>query len=213
LCATHDAATITTVLVHGNRVSSSDAIAHGMAVYCQLSASVSDDSRLRHVIWSWPSDQIAGPLRDIRVKAERTTSEAFYLASLLSRLPPDARVSLIGHSFGVRIFTGSLHLLAGGSLGGRVLPHETADARMPVRGVAIAAALDHNWLYPGRRHGQALSMVDQLLVFYNPCDPVLKRFHWVVEGRSGTALGYSGLVCPQRLGEAGARVEQMNVGP
>ena len=213
LCAVDTPETITTALVHGNRVDRAQAIARGMAVYRALASRASDQTRLLHLIWSWPAEKTPGPLRDARAKAQRTESEAYYLSCLLAQFESDTPVSLIAHSFGVRVVTGSLHLLAGGSLSGRVLPREKTDVRMPVRVVAVAAAMDNHWLLPGQRHGLAVNLVDQMLISYNPCDPVLRRYRWIAENRSDRALGYSGLVCANRLGEAASRIEQINVSP
>ena len=80
-----------------------------------------------------------------------------------------------------------------------------------MRVVAVAAAMDNHWLFPGCRHGMAVTLVDQMLISYNPCDPVLKRYRWVAESRSQNALGYTGLPCSYRLGEAASRVQQINV--
>jgi hypothetical protein len=128
-------------------------------------------------------------------------------------MDPHVPVSLIGHSFGVRIATGALHLLAGGSLAGRVLPVGPPTRRSPARVVAISAAMDHHWLLPGRRHGLAMDLVDRMLVMYNPCDCVLKRYPLISESRSGHALGYTGLVGSSWLGEAAERIEQIRSTP
>ena len=213
LCAVDTPETITTALVHGNRVDRAQAVARGMAVYRALASRATDQMQLRHVIWSWPAERTPGPLRDARAKAQRTESEAYYLSCLLTQLESDTPVSLIAHSFGVRVVTGSLHLLAGGSLAGRVLPRENTDVRMPVRVVAVAAAMDNHWLLPGHRHGLAVNLVDQMLISYNPRDPVLRRYRWIADNRSGSALGYSGLICSNRLGEAATRIQQINVSP
>ncbi len=213
LCATDSPETITTVWVHGNRVDRGHALSHGMAAYRALAARATEETQLRHVIWSWPADKVAGPVRDGRAKAQRTESESYYLGCLLSKLAPDARVSLWGHSFGVRIITGSLHLLSGGSLSCRVLPVDDVDARMPMRVVTVAAAVDNNWLLPGCRHGLAVNLVDQILIFYNPCDPVLRRYRWVARERSQNALGFTGLIGAYRLGEAATRIDQINARP
>ena len=82
-----------------------------------------------------------------------------------------------------------------------------------MRLVALAAAIDSHWLFPGCRHGMALTLVDQMLISYNPCDPVLKRYRWVAESRCQDALGYTGLLCSHRLGEAASRVVQINTAP
>jgi len=212
-CSIDDPRTITTFYVHGNRVDSDQAVAGGLSIYRVVASRATEEIRLRYVIWSWPSDRVRGPLRDVRSKARRSNLEGYYLGCLLSRLDPHDRVSLIGHSFGARIATGSLHLLAGGSLCGRVLPVDNEVVRTPVRVVAIAAALDNDWLLPGHCHGLTVSLTDRMLVMYNPRDPVLRRYPMIASGRSGQALGYTGLVCSHQLGEAAERIDQISAAP
>lgn len=211
--AADDPATITVFYVHGNRVDNASAMANGVTIYHRLARRADEETQLRFVIWSWPSDRMIGPLRDARAKAQRTDSESYYLGCLLLQLDPRLRVSLVGHSFGVRIVTGSLHLLAGGSVAGRVLPVGGGDAMARVRVVGVAGALDNDWLLPGHRHGRAVSLIDQLLVVYNPCDAVLKRYRLISQCRSHEALGYTGLVCSEYLGEGKERIEQINASP
>ena len=81
--------------------------------------------RLRFVIWSWPSDKIKGPLNDIRTKAWRTDTDGYYLGWFLQRMHPQSDIGLIGFSYGARIVSGALHVLAGGELDGM----GSADAR------------------------------------------------------------------------------------
>jgi hypothetical protein len=120
------------------------------------------------------------------------------LAQWLAELRAGVRVSLIGHSFGPRIITGALHLLAGGQLAGCGLSQGTVaewstGKRNPVRAVLLAAALDYDWLAPGGCHERALSLADQMLVTCNPCDRAL-RWYPRMSGRGGPpALGSVGL--------------------
>ena len=119
---------IVVVYVHGNRVSSCEAVTEGHYVYHLLTSHVDDPVSLRFVIWSWPSDQVQGQLRDVRIKAARTNLAGYCLGWFLAHLPEDQRVSLLGYSFGARITTGSLHLVGGGRLAGRMLPDHGGGA-------------------------------------------------------------------------------------
>ncbi len=74
------------IYIHGNRMSSEDAIKQGMQVYRRIACAAPAS---RFVIWSWPSDRIHGVIRDAEVKAARADGEGFYVASLLNRLPSD----------------------------------------------------------------------------------------------------------------------------
>ena len=93
------------------------------------------------------------------------------------------------------------------------MPAEPEGPRAPMRAVVIAAAVNSDWILPGSRHGEALALVDRMLVVYNSCDPVLKRYRLIADSRSATALGYTGLVCSDRLGEAAERIEQIDAAP
>lgn len=169
--ASSDPAQPTMVYVPGNRVDWNESIERGRHVRNSV-LGCSNIPPVRFVIWSWPSDQIHGQIKDVRVKAARTNGEALYLAWFLSQCDPNTQLSILGYSFGSRVTTGALHLLGGGELAGRSLPYaEPRRAR-----VALLAAAVHNyWLQPGACHEYALSQMDRLLLQYNSCDPVLKR--------------------------------------
>jgi hypothetical protein len=177
--------------MHGNRVNSSDAIRQGMMAYRQFTAGVPASQPVRFVIWSWPSDRIHGILKDIRAKAARTNTDGKYLAWTLYQLDPQTPVSLIGFSYGARIASGALHILAGGSLDGFALAPATKP-RTPVRAVLTAAALHNYWLAQGRYHGRALEVVDSMLLINNSCDMALKRYRFLDRSRTAAALGYTG---------------------
>jgi hypothetical protein len=199
------------VYVHGNRVSSAASSAEGHCVYRQLTACASDTTPVRFVIWSWPSAQMHGQLRDVRAKAHRTEIEGYCLGWFLAQLPPTQRVSLLGYSFGARIATGALHLRGGGVLSGRVLPQVSSDPA-PVRVVMLAAALPNTWLRPGAYHESALLQLDYLLNLFNRCDPVLRRFRLLSKQSRATALGFGGMYAAD-LGDVALRIEQCDVSP
>ncbi len=209
--ADQDPNSVTTLYVDGNRVDAADAIRRGMRIYCELRQRTPAHRRFCHVIWSWPSDKVAAPVKDTRIKASRTISEGYYLGSFLAEMPSTKRISLIGYSFGPRIITKSLHLMGGGAADGMALPQEKLVASPPrYRVVAFAAALDNDWLVPGRRHGQAISVIDRMLLIYNSRDAALKRYGRIY-GRPGVeALGYTGLVHAVCLGDAASRIDQMD---
>jgi pimeloyl-ACP methyl ester carboxylesterase len=145
---------------------------------------------VRFVVWSWPSDQIHGQVRDVRAKAARTNGEAFYLAWFMSQLDPGASANVLGYSFGARVATGALHLLGGGELAGRTLPTGPTPR---VRVALLAAAVHSHWLQPGACHGAALSQMDRLLIQYNSCDPYLKHYQFIEKHARPAALGYLGM--------------------
>ena len=206
-----DPAVPTCIWIHGNRVSSGVAKSRGLSVYHRIVDGVPQESSLRFIIWSWPSTQIPGIIADVRAKAVRTDIDGYYLGCFLSRMESEIPVTLIGFSFGPRIMTGALHVMAGGSLKGRVLAGDTSISRKPIRAVMMAAALHQDWLLPGAYHGNAMAQVDQMLLFNNSCDPVLRHYRFVFRSKCTDALGYRGLACRSRLGDAELRITQKNV--
>jgi hypothetical protein len=200
---------ILVVFIHGNRVPSEKAAPEGQSVYRMLTAGVDDATPIRFVIWSWPSAQVRGPLKDVRIKAQRTDLAGYCLAWVLTRLPENQHVSLLGYSFGARIATGAMHLVGGGKLSGRMLPPHPAISQN-TRVVMLAGALDNTWLRPGGFHERAISHLDYLLNLYNCCDPILKRYHVLYKRSCATAIGYSGMYTGD-LGEVAERIEQQDV--
>jgi hypothetical protein len=185
--------TLTLFYVHGNRIEWDEALQNGWQAHDMLVGSPSAIRQARFVIWSWPSDQIRGVVRDVRSKAQRSSSESFYLAWLLAQLDPETPVSLVGFSYGARIITGAMHCLGGGEADGAATIEKNQRARAHV--VLMAAALNDDWLVPHHRHGQAHLQIDELLLLNNSSDPVLKRYRLLDGCRGAEALGYVGFPC------------------
>jgi hypothetical protein len=190
--AADDPRVITVFYVHGNRFNAWEAIERGWMAKGVLDAC--PHVPVRFVIWSWPSDPIKGPLKDVRSKAARTEIESVLLAWVLERMRCDAPVSALGFSYGARVVTGALHIRGGGELSvGRLPPAGPSVARLPARVALMAAAIDNGWLLPGYYHERSLSQIDHLLLFNNHCDPALKRY-WLIDSKCRPeALGYTGL--------------------
>lgn len=197
------------IYVHGNRVERQQAAAEGRYVYHLLTHHAEFPGSIRFVIWSWPSAQIRGPLRDVRVKAERTKVAGYCLGWFLAQLPDRQKVSLLSYSFGARIASGGLHLLGGGHLAGRTLAIDSAP-EVEVHLVTLAGALNRHWLRPSSCHGLAWEHLDYLLNLFNTCDPVLKRYPLLEKQRHADAIGYAGLYTAD-LGALRERIEQWNV--
>lgn len=205
--------TRTLLFVHGNRIDDDSARQEGSDVYRAVTRQLADQRPLRLVIWSWPSDrEIFGPRRDARLKQQRTGAEAHYLAQFVDRLHEQELVCLVAYSFGARVCSGALQLLAGGEVGGAALAERNHPQRRPTRAVLMAAAIDCDWLWPGHRHGLAVSQVESLLLVTNRCDRVLDRYPALAcDGRGAEALGSTGL-SPGRLGaDDAAKLEQLDV--
>jgi hypothetical protein len=202
---------VTSIHIHGNRIDEPVAIERGWAVYHEWVRRDAHATPLTFVIWSWPSSQIRGPLRDVRAKAERTDIECVYVARLLSALPADARISMTGHSYGARIICGAAHLLAGCDLGGCCSAGDVAGPPRNIRAVLTAAAMHNYWLSPGCYQGCALTQMERVLNLYNTRDPALRFYRHIERGSRPAALGYTGAVfCGDGDGLAN-RVDQFNV--
>ena len=204
---------VTTVFVHGNRIAWDEAFTKGWGAYRTLVCSA-DERPVRFIIWSWPSDPIRGPVQDAREKACRTNPTGYYLGWFLDQLNPEAPVSLMAHSFGARVVTGALHVLGGGQIDGHRLDERNHPVRQAMAVVLLVAALDSDWLMPGRFHGQAMSQVSSMLLVNNSCDILLKRYHRIYGRRcSQQALGYTGLASWAATAADWTKVSQLNAAP
>ena len=189
-----DPTPVTSVYVHGNRIEAEEVNerlwqAHG-GMSCGLPVP------LRMVFWSWPSDKVRGQLRDLRCKLWRSSCEAYYFAHFLQAQKESTRLTLIGYSYGARIVSGGLHIIAGGSLDGYQLAAPAAiDGTLRPRVVLLAPAVDMCALAPGGEIELAWSQAEQSTVIYNSLDPVLKRFWMIDRVARPQALGYQGIPC------------------
>jgi esterase/lipase superfamily enzyme len=198
----------TIIFIHGNRTDADDAVDAGFHAYRTILADVGDRP-FRFVIWSWPADRIfRRRLDDVLRKAAYSDTESRRLAKWLNAMPPGAKISLIGHSFGSRIIVGALQLLAGGEVAGDKLPEKITAAwasgkRNPIRAVLLAPAIDAAALAPCGRQELALSMLDQTAVTVNRRDFALKLYP-LLQGPGGPrALG--------RVGPCGIENDQKKI--
>jgi hypothetical protein len=200
---------VTPIYVHGNRIDASLAGEFGLQVYFQLVGKLDHEPPTRLVIWSWPADQIKGPLNDVRSKAARSDYDAFYLANFLGRMQPNVRVGIVGYSLGARIASGAMHLIGGGALFGHTV---AASPGRPFR-VAMWAASEHShWYLSNQFHSQALDAAEAWYVTVNPCDPILARYRFIDCCGDPSAVGYAGLYGRNLLpAEINARIEEVNV--
>ncbi|MCA9268589.1 MAG: hypothetical protein KDA41_08970 [Planctomycetales bacterium] len=189
---TDSAPVVTFVYVHGNRVNSWLAVDLGWYTYNAVVRQGDEDRPVRYVMYSWPSTEVQGQLKDLRYKAARTDAEAFYLGWVVSHIREDVPVSLMGFSFGSRVITGAMHCAAGGRICGPQLA-EGKPHRRNVRTVLMAPALHNYWLSPGCYHGKAMDICEKNVILANSCDPILRHYHWLVRGERPTALGSFGV--------------------
>jgi hypothetical protein len=200
----------TIIFIHGYRVTPSDAKNEGLAVYRKLANYAGNGERFRFVIWSWPSAQSGGLLRDVRAKAACTGPAGYQLAWLLDQMPAETPVSLVGFSLGARIITGGMHILAGGSLNGMSLAEHVHPNRRPMEVVLIAAALHAHWLGDRQYHGLAMTQVDKMFLVNNRQDVAMRYYRLITKRGNPQALGLCG---PTNISaESAAKIEMREVG-
>ncbi|WDQ15772.1 hypothetical protein [Rhodopirellula sp. P2] len=190
--ATFDPSRPRVIYVHGNRRSAPLAIQRGLDVARELESNRCAHTPMDFVIWSWQSDRETFAITDARIKAERTDAQGLYLAWLLHRHVEAAQpTALIGFSFGGRIVTGSLHALAGGTIGRRSLSEEPVQAANLDVGL-LAPAIQSDWLMPHGYHRLATQNMNRLVLLYNQRDAILKNYWLLTRIRGTRALGYTG---------------------
>jgi hypothetical protein len=199
----------TVVYVHGNRVDPGVDKSHGLGVYRALPARKPGAPPLRYVIWSWPSSQVRGRIKDYEVKAARTEPAGWQLAWAIDQWPTDSPLALVGYSYGARVVTSSLHVLGGGRLDQLPLLSRVHPSRPPIRAALVAAAMDASWLRTGGYHGRAVSQVDRLLLVNNQLDPAMRFYPMSPMGRHSSALGHSGPV--GNLGPFASRIQSFDL--
>lgn len=182
-----------------------------VADWVQLSAA---GQPVQIVMFTWPSEGYMPFLFpvDLAILGRRSANHGFYLANLISHFPENQPVCLIGHSHGARAAVATLHLLGGGSVdNGATLPLGAPIPRK-LRGVLLAAGIDHNCLNPGGRYGKALVPVERLLVIKNADDGWLSTYPWRAGLPGPPALGKTGLKTEDRLelGDLGYKVVQLD---
>jgi hypothetical protein len=168
---------------------------------------------LQVVFFTWPSDgnmPFIFPV-DIAVLGRRSAAHSLYLASLITQLPAEQQVCILGHSHGARTTVAALHLLGGGALeGGQTLRPGFAVSQH-LRAVLLAAAIDHDWLNPGQRYSQALAVPERVLLTRNPRDATLAIYP-LRKGIGERALGRYGLGRDDRfwLDSMGSKVDELD---
>ncbi|WP_197530468.1 alpha/beta hydrolase [Bythopirellula polymerisocia] len=201
----------TVIYVHGNRVELGNDVAEGMAVYESLVGARRSGEPLRYIIWSWPSEQIPGLIKDYKVKAKRTNEVAWQLAWFVDQLPADMPLALMGYSYGARTVSGTMHLLGGGHLNELRFTSRRHPERSPARVALVAAAFDADWVVPGEVHERALTQIEQMVVVTNRLDPAMRFFRLSTKHSRVDAMGLAGVDHREKLGTALNRIRTIDV--
>ncbi|MCU0715184.1 MAG: alpha/beta hydrolase [Pirellula sp.] len=180
----------TIVYVHGNFMERNNTLERVRIIDGYLKRKAREDYRL--ILFSWPSQREAHPIRDVYENAESAEDQALYLAWILKQLRSQSRVSILAFSFGARTATGALHLDAGGRIPAMSWNSFESKREIPYRVGLIAPAIDKTWLDDCGRHQLALSQVSHFVNMYNSKDPVLRRFRFIDRLTRPIAGGFSG---------------------
>ncbi len=201
------------ILVHGSLVSWDHMLNDGHQTYEWLKKA-QPNTPFQMVLLTWPSDRplILAPV-DFTMLGRRSSYNGLYLARVLSKMPADTSVSMIGHSHGARLVISALHLAGGGDVHGYRM--ETKSTPWPrMRAMTAAAALDHHWLDPGERYGHALDHVESLVNLRNRNDFAL-RLYLLQVPVSSESLGRIGFSARDQklLGPNYTKVRDVEVSP
>lgn len=180
----------TIVYVHGNFMERNNTLERVRIIDGYLKRKAREDYRL--ILFSWPSQREARPIRDVYENAESAEDQALYLAWILNQLRSQTRVSILAFSFGARTATGALHLDAGGRIPAMTWNGFESKREVPYRVGLIAPAIDKTWLDDCGRHQLALSQVSHFVNMYNSKDPVLRRFRFIDRLTRPIAGGFAG---------------------
>lgn len=192
------------IFIHGNRYDTASARRQGTALARRIHRCQSHSEAVRTVVFSWPSESDGPPLRNARVNYARTRSDGHYLAALLSMLPPENDVGIVGYSFGATI-----------ALVGLEDVHDSDPAWRSERSgflglVLVTPAVRVDTVSPCGSARRAVESVDRLTILINTRDEALRFFPLL--DRSGVdALGFVGL--PRNWIPAGVEFSQVDASP
>lgn len=161
------------IMVHGSFVDTQSATRESCYTFHWIRSAAGND-RMQMIYFHWPSYRALSPLiqLDTNQLGRQAARNGFYLAELISALPADCPVSILGHSHGTRVACSAMHLMAGGVVQGYRHRHVGTNGR-PIRAVFFAGAIDHHWLNPGQKYDRALNVTQGILNLKNCADPAL----------------------------------------
>ena len=201
------------IMVHGSFVSPDLASSQAPSVW-RWFRSGSRGKQMQMIYFRWPSYRRITPkvAFDANQLGFRAARNGYYLAELVSRIPKDCPVCLVGHSHGTRVISSALHQLSGGCIQGIRHPWARRNGRR-IRAVYSGSAIDHDWLNPGERYCYALNSVECLLTLTNHMDPVLKIYPMRLPVIAHRPLGAIGLTYSDReaLGRRAGKVVECDV--
>lgn len=204
------------IMVHGSFVDWQGALTDSYKTYFWL-RNAAPHRPLNMIFFTWPSDEMITKILpiDVNILGKRAGFNGHYLAKLISQLPEQYQISLLGHSHGARIVASAMHLIGGGFVQGFSLKEcgicINCDCNR-FRVVFAAAAINHYWLNPGRLYGCSLNCTQCLVNLRNRRDRVL-LFYPLIRPIPHRALARSGFTYLDRraLGERANCVHDIDV--
>jgi len=194
------------VIVHGNWMSYREIFPFAYR-FKQLAMRNVKDADCRIVFWSWRSDRTNLNVRkDALLKSQRAYTEARILASCLLHLPKNSKVSLAGFSFGAGLICRSLQLLAEYERAG-----SPSMPQLQLRAVLLAAAMDQSSLLPNRKYGNALGILDSMLIHVNTADDTLCWYPLLVGIGGPKAIGKEGVFTGGLSAQNRSKITSKNV--
>jgi len=160
------------IFIHGSFVELPNQYVEAAGFYTHVRSR--NAAPLQMIFFTWPSD---GPYTgcfpaDVAVRGRQADFNSFHLAYLISQIPAECPVTLVGHSHGGRVVMATMHLAGGGTVEGHTFPY-SMGANRRYRVILAAGALDHHWLNPGQRYECALNSVECVLNLQNREDVAL----------------------------------------
>ncbi len=179
----------TVIVVHGNLMSPAEARSYGLAFHRK--AKGIGDHRL--VIWCWPAEKEYCRIRpDAQAKYHRADAQGRYLGAFLREFrgcQPEAKVAILGFSYGAKVTCKALD-----ELGREWTANESSPTKeFQIRPVLLAAAMNRTSLSSGKEYGQALSVVDEMLVHVNQSDETLRFYPLLFRLCGPQAVGKEGV--------------------
>ncbi len=183
---THDPNKPTIILIHGNWMTCGEMRSYGLAFHRKTK----HWGEHRLVLWCWPAAKEYCRIRpDAQTKYHRADAQGYILAAFLRdfrREAPEAKISILGFSFGAKVTCKALHELGRDD---RAVEYETFQ----IRPVLLAAAMDQSSLSAGGPYRHAWHVIDKMLVHVNHRDKTL-RFYPLLFKRGGPeAVGKGGM--------------------
>ncbi len=200
-------------VIHGSYHTWDDARSESQLVNAWLCAAA-PDSPVQLVFYTWPSGK-RYPFfvqLELATYGRRSSLHSLFLARVVAALPREQKVCIMGHSHGARMASAAAHLLGGGEIeNGDALPQGTC-APDHIRLVLLAPAIDHHWLNPGERYGQAMFPTERLMLVRNSKDFTLGAYR-LRKPFAPRALGRNGFGSDDlaALGELAGRIVDMDV--